>query len=383
MIIVVVLRVLAPYICNILMNHPMTKICLLSFFCCSIVLLNAQNFVFPGDANANGIVDQYDLLSIGYVYGGMGPARLQDGATEPQGIPLFWEDEFPNGTNFIHADTDGNGLVNLLDFIALHNNFNTVLENNTPLNFPTASLDQAPTISWNNGQDVYATGGNNLNIPIHLPLNDEQAVNGLAFDLRYDPTHFQTTPAFSNASNWLAQDGQSMFIAKHTNPGTIKIATSRLANDYINGGGDVGTLDLVIIIDMVDLLEAPDDTLKSKVYLENIMMVDENFNTVAVASDSLMIKCHLDNHISATKEQRPNALMASVFPNPSREDLNIRSHLPFTSIKLVDALGRSVLLYQGAQQYSWHTDAINFAPALYSLIISGTDGRSVLKYLQL
>ena len=48
---------------------PMRKILSATILLLVPGLLWGQSSVFPGDANANGVVDQYDVLSIGYVFG--------------------------------------------------------------------------------------------------------------------------------------------------------------------------------------------------------------------------------------------------------------------------------------------------------------------------
>ena len=69
--------------------------------------LFGQDEVYPGDANANGIVDQYDIPYIGYAVGETGPARILTEDSQAQTVAQFWAEDFPSGPKFIHADGDG------------------------------------------------------------------------------------------------------------------------------------------------------------------------------------------------------------------------------------------------------------------------------------
>ncbi len=84
---------------------------LLFFFLPQMIL--AQGVVWPGDVTNNGVVNEVDLLYLGYAYGAEGTSRDSiTGVWEGQTIPLEWQDTFPNGLNFAYADCNGDGVVN-------------------------------------------------------------------------------------------------------------------------------------------------------------------------------------------------------------------------------------------------------------------------------
>ena len=94
---------------------------LLFFFLPQIVL--AQEVVWPGDVTNNGVVNEVDLLYLGYAYGAEGTPR--DSTTvvwEGQTIPFVWQDTFPNGLNFAYADCNGDGIINDDDIQVITNN---------------------------------------------------------------------------------------------------------------------------------------------------------------------------------------------------------------------------------------------------------------------
>ncbi len=359
----------------------MTKPYLLIILSCFCSVSYAQETVFPGDANANRIVDQYDLLSIGYAFGTTGPARIQTGDVALQGIPLFWNEAFPEGVNFIHADCDGNGTVDYLDFIALSNNFGYELENPSPLEVEEGILGVDPAFIWNNDVlEIAVSSGAVLDIPISIFLNNTQKVNGLAFNLRYSPQYFQQTD-FSTENQWLRANNEAMSIVKNnTDTGLIRIATTRFGSDPLTGGGEGGILKLIVIGDMLQLLQAPHDTVKTKIYVEDILMVDENFNPIPVASDTFTLKLY-HNIASTVNAPNSNELQASVFPNPSNGLLQLKSSHSFNTIELIDAMGRNTILYKGIPRKQWETKNTQLMSGIYTIRLRGTNGSSVLKYL--
>lgn len=79
--------------------------------------------VWPGDVNTDGIVDYRDWVAMTLVFGYTGPARDDQGISF-QGYPaLPWNGQLPNGANIKHADADGNGIIDLLDFEAIEVNY--------------------------------------------------------------------------------------------------------------------------------------------------------------------------------------------------------------------------------------------------------------------
>lgn len=85
--------------------------------------IKANDCVWPGDANYDGIANNYDILAIGLFYGDNGPVR--PGATnnwEAQPAP-FWSDYQLDGINTKHADCDGSGSIDIFDSHVVSQNY--------------------------------------------------------------------------------------------------------------------------------------------------------------------------------------------------------------------------------------------------------------------
>ena len=79
--------------------------------------------VWPGDVNTDGVVDYRDWVLMSPAFGFTGPAR------DAQDISFYghpaqpWSGQLPNGANLKHADTDGNGVIDMHDFKAIEVNY--------------------------------------------------------------------------------------------------------------------------------------------------------------------------------------------------------------------------------------------------------------------
>jgi|GEM_PF-5476100 len=121
--------------------------------------------VWPGDTNNDGTVDAIDALAIGSYFGATGPVR-ENASTDWEGQEVVaWE---PVDATF--ADTDGTGLINQTDLLAVGLNFGethgsgTLTENAFTYDLPAIELGQY------------------LQVEINAPVN----LQGLGFMLRIE-----------------------------------------------------------------------------------------------------------------------------------------------------------------------------------------------------
>ncbi len=79
--------------------------------------------VWPGDTDSTKLVDQFDLFNIGFGFGQTGPARMNPTIDWVGQYAGYWDQLAPDGTNYRHADTDGNGVINDEDTLAVSLNW--------------------------------------------------------------------------------------------------------------------------------------------------------------------------------------------------------------------------------------------------------------------
>lgn len=344
-----------------------------------------SNFVFPGDANANGRVDHYDILPIGYGFGSFGPSRIsiEDASTvpQPQGIPQEWSQHFNDTLNYIHADANGDGLVSFLDFLVVDQNFGQGLEQVEPLLFSsTENLMEAALVLNNNDQLPPFVEGTIVEIPIRLREAEigQTSLNGIAFSIDFEETHFARVD-FQFNENWLLSGGQGIpFIKKEE--GRLDIALSRFGVNPITGGGDVGILRLVIIEDLVSLLETPADTLLSDVTIKNIQAFDGDYQLVPVVCPEMLLRMYCEGKNTNTKSPWRDDLQAKLFPNPVAGPFQVTTAEHFTTVNLITLAGQKSLLYEGTAINRWQYADLDLPAGIYLLEIQGETGKSILKF---
>ena len=340
--------------------------------------LCAQEQVYPGDANNNGRVDQYDILPIGYAYGQVGPARIETVEDGPQAVAVDWATDFPGGLNYIYADANGNGLVEILDFVAVSQNFGEEFPPVTELPFLTGIAGEDPSIIINDGLNIDPLlAGAVVEIPIVLSFPADavaDSINGIAFEIAFDHTHFSTY-SFEFSDEWMTADGNA-FTFKRTGPGKIAIALTRYGPDPTIGGGPIGTLSLIIIDDLIALMEEAPDTMPSKVRVRGVQVVDQDYEPVPVVEDSITLKLYRPGTVSPVRSSI-NELGSSLYPNPVRAAFILESKSDFHLVECLDVSGHRLLLYQGEPRRRWE-GALELPSGFYCLRLTGQDGISLL-----
>ncbi|MEM9837391.1 MAG: hypothetical protein AAF828_12860 [Bacteroidota bacterium] len=342
-------------------------------------LLIGQGTVFPGDSDRNGRVDHYDVLPMGVAFGSFGPTRDSSSLQEAQNITNNWPGVFPTGVNFIHADANGSGLVDFMDFIVVSQNQGVVhasVQNalNTPL-----FTDVDPLISVGAGATLNPNemSGANMEIPIVIERERTGAwLNGIAFTIKYDPTLIAAA-SFEFTDDWLGVNGQAFKFQRDDEAGEIRIAITRFGPNPVTGNGEIGTLNLVIIEDLIGFLPATPGVGTEMITLEGVFGVDGTYTEVPFAAQPLRV-APVNALLSDIDDPSTAEYRTSVFPNPVDQQLTITATASFDTLELFDLHGRGKVLYQGPglEQWTGYLDQL-LPPGLYYLRSSGPKGFSV------
>ena len=82
--------------------------------------------IWPGDTDSNKVVNNFDVFNIGFAYGETGPARINSTLDFLPQYAASWSTNGIDDVNFRHADTDGNGIVDEQDILAVNMNYDLV-----------------------------------------------------------------------------------------------------------------------------------------------------------------------------------------------------------------------------------------------------------------
>lgn len=203
--------------------------------------------VLPGDTNRDGIVNQDDLIGIGWSFGLPGYSRTAASISFIEQPASDWRTSVA-GINSKFGDCDGNGLVSASDTTALSTNYGLVATRKlyTPDNLSTTPVPA-------NLQIVVDTAlyGDTVLAIIRIGTAAKPGVNlyGLSASLSYDfPAASSARKAIIDVSgSWLvpASDLPLTFIRLDTIARRMDFAVTRTDRAGVNGYGNVITIKLI------------------------------------------------------------------------------------------------------------------------------------------
>jgi len=309
---------------------------------CLLLSLGAQaQVMWPGDANNSGKVNAVDLLFVGLAYNAKGPAR-SNASTQWQGQNFTpWSQFFPNGLNYAYADGNGDGEIDDDDLDdAIERNFG--LEHGTIKGdgFVRGQKGQAPQLKLSTTQNIVAPGAT---IEIDLVLGDAtQNVStfyGIAVQMAYTSRLVRSSNFEDENSPWFEGQGEDTedFYISNAATGLAELAITRKNQQSISGFGRMGKIKLVI----EDIIVGkPVDTLR--ITIDSVLLVNQNFQSRAVAHDTLVLYVTSNPELVGTQEIQHNSRHINIYPNPSTGDFWVKSPLVVQQWELFDPLGRAV-----------------------------------------
>ena len=330
--------------------------------------------VWPGDANADKIVNLYDPLYVALAYGKTGAART--GATTLWNAQVCapWALNFNTGINMKHADCDGNGTVDNTDLAAITANYGMV--------HPRGSGETqyrgtgVPDLYFDH-TGITATPGSTVTIPIKLG-NATQSMNnilGLATHIvvsNITPTNM----SIAYPSSWIGTAANTVRFSKSTSSNSIDWAYARNNQQNASGQGQIGAITFTV----------PMGTANQNVVLsmQNVKMIDATGATITgynVLNDTL--------HISPTGVGSVNtpAFQAMIVPNPSFGNATLSLSMQYAGtlqVLVTDIAGRKVwtsnnTFAAGSQSIALPTNLPN---GMYMVHVSDGTGSNVVKWLK-
>ncbi len=319
--------------------------------------------VWPGDVNNNGIVNEVDLLYLGFAFNATGSPRTTV-STEwaAQEITTAWEGTFPDELNFAFADCNGDGIVDLTDAEVIRSNL-TLTHDDVPF-VEDELLEATPEVDpqfYFNDEEVTATPGVIRDVPISLGEDDNilKDILGVSFTIKVDTTFFETSSSeFElDGSAWLTPftDEAVDFTLRNDDEGTIKVAIIKTDQKPVSGAGFIGTVSFVIIEDAINFL-APTDTVTLQI--DSVTVVKGDLTKVPVGGSSIII----DIEGRPTSTYDPIIDKIKFYPNPNNGWVLLQTNeVPIEEVQLVNTLGQTI--YQKSlTKNNFHSLDLNHIP---------------------
>lgn len=313
-------------------------------------------YVWPGDANSDGFVDQIDFLELCLHLSETGPPRT--GGLNPQDFWLAhyadnWTGIGSNGQNLNHVDCNGDGIISSDDTLAIYNycGYNhpfklSQVQNTTTLLNIVADQNSVDKGKWGTSS-IYLGDANNV----------MSNVNGLAYSLTFDSTIVEKDSIYLTYQNSFIDVGQNLYFRKTDfSKGILYTATAHLNNTNVSGYGKIATLHYKI---------RPDLTANSPLNLSitqavissasgSITPITSGASTIIAIGVLVGIKDYTTSS---------NLLM---YPNPTSEMLNVELGIlnENSTLFIYNALG-ALVLKENINSKHTTINTSNFAKGLY------------------
>lgn len=282
------------------------------------------NLVWPGDTDESEAVNHFDLLNIGLAFGSTGPVREDANIEWIAQYTEDWDFETPEtAINFKHSDTDGNGLVDANDTLAIIQNWGEVTdfwEGENQFNAPVESvLMDVPiyvlpdTIIPGETVDFSIVLGNN-----NIPAND---IYGLAFTVIYDPEVIVENSVGAHfVESWLGEvDANLLGIYRDDYANNkVDIAITRTDLNNVSGQGMIASLRVTI----EDVIFSRSEQYELEFEIENVRLINVHEQEIPVLPEnnpSIIVD-------EPTGIQVPEwAKSITLYPIPTKSDLLINA----------------------------------------------------------
>jgi len=290
--------------------------------------------VWPGDANHDGLVNAWDMLSVGVGYEMQGPPRMGSSTEWEAQLALDWGFQQTDGSNYKHIDGDGNGIINMADVTSIRQNYTAGTSGKTEEELNNESEIELSLHILNESISENDT----IQIQVQLGGSDEivQDVYGVAFSIRYNEGAIQSNSfQFDYEESWLGETDELLWIAKQLN-GTVESSVVRMNHFGVTGNGIVCGANFIM-----------EDVLAGKTEDYNLELDFEKVTVIKNDGSEIIVKATGDSQeviYSGVSQILENKNYLSVFPNPAIYTLNIElDKIDAQKFELVDTKGQIVL----------------------------------------
>lgn len=331
------------------------------------------DYVWPGDINYDGVVNMDDLMILGVTAGATGPARVDQSIGWYPHYVTNWADTVVTGVNYKHADTDGNGIVDIHDTLAIITNYGLTRDLDG-----RSYISSLPSKSSKTGHDLYiipeeAMLNDALNVEIPLYLGEAATpVNGfygMRFSMATDPAMVVTeSMTIDFTGSWLGTQNSDLWSIQKTfaDEGVTDLGLTLNNHQPLSGYGQIG----FIKFSLAQPLQ-PGEVLNLDIHFDNLMACEYDLTPIELSTGTFQIM--LDNNLTGMDDHVFSDKIR-LFPNPvaAGQPVFIYNNKAISSIEIFSITG----LLVGSEKIDSNTAQFT-APAekgIYLLKIHTTFG---------
>lgn len=266
--------------------------------------------VWPGDCNYDLTVDNFDFLYLNIANGDTGSIRNNASINWTAQPCTNWNSNFTSGVNHKHADTDGDGIINQSDTIAILQNYGLL----HPFRFGQSSiLNSSPSFSFVSNADTVGPGSP---VTFEIYASDTSGISidslyGIAYSILFDAALIDTSQIiidYSQSVLGTIHGDIESFEKDFYSSGQIDAAICRTNKiNQTNFSGLIGKIELKVsnTVSLPSVLHLRPFNLRAITFYENT--VDFSLTADSVVIDPAFVG------ITTIEEEKK----IKVFPNPA------------------------------------------------------------------
>jgi len=335
-----------------------------------------EDCVYRGDHNDDGLVNIKDVLDLGLNIGSGGNTRSND-------FNEVWTGQYADDWGFSQlnstidlkcGDSDGNGFIDAEDLSDIETYYGNVSEFQATVE---SVISEVPIYFVPQSTDIDSGEYVHIDIMVgdaNFPAIDMQ---GLAFSFNIDAEVMDSsTVDFVQADNsWLASNSNTFDFEIVPEDGRVDIAISRAGRGSADGIGIVGTLSFIVEDELGGFRES-EYVNSLPVTLTNIISTDYYGNYVTHPNYESIVEVIKDSDSSEKKSR--SEFLATIFPNPAYQDLNISSNGLIDQVDIMDVTGRLLSSYTTTPHFDQSINIAELTEGIYLVRVQSND-RTITK----
>jgi hypothetical protein len=331
-----------------------------------------QDSVWPGDINLDKTVNLIDGIYLAVAYNDSGSPRINPNINWTPQYANNWANSFNSGGNHKHADCDGNGTVQIIDAIAIAQNFNLSHPKNASVKNASkiASSVYDPTINFGNAG--YTGTGSSVSVPVSIGDATKKVLgsNAVLFKIDANPAIIDGTTLSFMPNAGIISNANDIVVTQYKDAASadLYVAFVKKNNGIFSGFGNMGTLNFTIKSN-ASLGSTNLSVSQPELYAPNMYPQPVKSGPVKV----LNVVLGLQKSVTEKSLQ--------IAPNPFQNTLSVKSDKAISNYKIVDVTGK-VIIQKSVNTNTLEINTDNLNAGIYFIEVISNGQKSVEKLVK-
>jgi len=327
--------------------------------------------VWPGDANYDLTADMNDLLYLGWAYGATGTTRSAATINWQAEPSANWGQTTVYGTEYKHADCNGDGTVDDNDTTAILQNyglqhvFKMAAQNEVAALSNYRNLVITPNVSTVGPNQTLTLG---ISIPT-TTLSVPNDLYGIAFRLTAPSQYIASLSSSDFSNSFLGVKGSTMMTLVKAEFSQDHVDFCLVRKDHQNSTAGGTLFDLNLLTSNFSSNGAHNFTISS------VKAISHQGDYLPIGSVSAMV-----NFSTTTAIQKSNAAEVRIVPNPATDKVIVDGLNEKVSFEIINVIGQPVL--KSTLDTKKTIDVSAFEKGAYFIKLITSQGTLIKKFIK-